>query len=44
MFKELVASQFITELKIRERKNEAESAFKRLMAALEETSPEEPEL
>jgi hypothetical protein len=44
MFKELVASQLITELKIREGKNEAESALKRLMAALEETSSEEPEL
>jgi hypothetical protein len=44
MFKELVASQLITELKIREGKNEAESALKRLMEALEETSSEEREL
>jgi hypothetical protein len=38
MFKELVASQFITELKTGEGKNEAESAPKGLMDALEETS------
>jgi hypothetical protein len=44
MFKELVASQLITELTIKEGKNEAESALKRLMDALEETSSEEPEL
>jgi hypothetical protein len=44
MFKELVASQLITELTIREGKNEAESALKRLMAALKETSSEEPKL
>jgi hypothetical protein len=44
MFKELVASQLITELKIREGKYEAESALKRLMYALEETSSEEAEL
>jgi hypothetical protein len=40
MFKELVASQLITELKIREGKNEAVSALKGLMDALEE--PELP--
>jgi hypothetical protein len=34
MFKELVASQLITELKIREGKSEPESALKRLMDAL----------
>jgi hypothetical protein len=39
-----VASQLITELKIREGKNEAESALKRLMDTLEETSSEGPEL
>jgi hypothetical protein len=43
MFKELVTSQLITELKIREGKNEAGSALKGLMDALEETSSEEPE-
>jgi hypothetical protein len=44
MFKELVASQLITELKIREEQNEAESALKRLMDALKETSSEELKL
>jgi hypothetical protein len=39
-----LVSQFVTELKIRWGKNEAESAFKRLMDAAEETSSEEPEL
>jgi hypothetical protein len=44
LFEELVGSQLITQLKIRERKNEAESALKRLMDALEETFLEVLEL
>jgi hypothetical protein len=44
MFKELVVSQLITELKIREGKIEAKSALKRLIDILEETSSGEAEL
>jgi hypothetical protein len=44
MFEEIVWSQLITQLKVRERKNEAESSVKRLTDALDETSSVELEL